>query len=157
MITKMCKSCETELPEDTGFYARDNTCKECRKAKVRASRASKVEYYREYDRRRFKEDPRVRERHKKYQATGAGKEAIKRAKRKFIEKNTIKRAAHVLVGNAVRDGRLTKPKACESCGEAPKRLHGHHDDYAQPLNVRWLCPRCHKEWHEENGEGANAN
>src|SRR5690554_3429649 len=100
MITIICKRCGAGLPEENGFYAHDNTCKECRKAKVRANRASKVEYYREYDRKRFKEDPRVMERHKKYQATGAGKEAAKRAKRKFIEKNTIKRAAHVLVGNA---------------------------------------------------------
>lgn len=156
MITKTCKKCETDLPIDTGFYANDNTCKECRKARVRANRAAKVEYYREYDRKRFKQDPRVSERHRRYRSTEAGKAAANRAAARFIERNTVKRAAHIIVGNAVRDGKLSKPDFCEDCQSRCEHLHGHHDDYAQPLVVHWLCPACHKKWHDENGEGANA-
>lgn len=161
MIT--CKACDQEKSEEL-FYrhpraasGRDSTCKECRKAKVRQNRADKIDYYRAYDRKRFKEDPRVKERHKRYQSTDHGKRAMLKAKRRYIEKNTVKRAAHIIVGNAIRDGRLNKPHSCEVCGDSPKRIHGHHDDYSKPLIVRWLCPKCHKEWHDENGEGANAN
>jgi hypothetical protein len=28
-----------------------------------------------------------------------------------------------------------------------KFIHAHHDNYHEPLNVRWLCTRCHKQWH----------
>jgi hypothetical protein len=47
------------------------------------------------------------------------------------------------VNNAVRDGRLER-LPCEICGAS---AHAHHDDYAKPLDVRWLCPVHHKEAH----------
>jgi hypothetical protein len=150
----ICNKCETEC--GTNFYNKDSTCKECRKTKVRANRLEKSDYYKEYDRKRFKEDPRVIERHKKYQASEAGKLAGSKAKKKWVELNAIKRGASTLVGNAVRSGKLIKPDLCESCKSKPNRLHGHHDDYAFPLVVRWLCPGCHNKWHKENGEGKNA-
>lgn len=40
---------------------------------------------------------------------------------------------------AVASGKLVR-EPC-ACGEA--RSHGHHDDYTKPLEVRWLCSRCH--------------
>lgn len=153
---KTCKRC-SESKQDDEFYKNDSSCKECRKALVRANRAAKADYYREYDKKRFQEDPRVRARHRKYQNTEAGKEAMAKASRKWTEKNANKRAAHVLLGNAIRDGRVSKPDACEECGADDERIHGHHDDYAKPLEVRWLCQKCHVAWHRGNGEGKNAD
>lgn len=37
---------------------------------------------------------------------------------------------------------------CEICGKTP--THAHHDDYNKPLQVRFLCPSCHKKWHNTN-------
>jgi ribosomal protein S27AE len=34
---------------------------------------------------------------------------------------------------------------CERCGA--KDAQSHHDDYTQPLAVRWLCSKCHGEEH----------
>ncbi len=150
-----CKRCNEEKPE-TEFYKNDSTCKVCRRKLVKANREAKKEYYQEYDKKRYKNDPRVKERHMRYRETPQGKAAVRRARVKWEETNAIKKAASTMVGNAVRDGRLTKPDSCEQCGCKPKHLHGHHDDYAKPLEVRWLCPVCHKKWHNENGEGANA-
>lgn len=47
------------------------------------------------------------------------------------------------VGRAVAAGILTRPANCEQCG-AEGRVYGHHDSYDRPLDVRWLCPRCHQ-------------
>lgn len=38
------------------------------------------------------------------------------------------------------------PQPCEICGDL-KRVHGHHEDYSDPLNVIWLCPSHHMKAH----------
>ena len=43
---------------------------------------------------------------------------------------------------AVRSGAIQKPERCQRCGEAAN-LQGHHADYSKPLEVEWLCSRCH--------------
>lgn len=44
------------------------------------------------------------------------------------------------VNQALTRGDL-KREPCESCGSL--EVHGHHDDYAKVLEVRWLCSVCH--------------
>jgi len=73
------------------------------------------------------------------------KERIYRQHRKWVEGNAVKRAAHVIVGNRIRDGSLTK-QPCEVCGET--KVDAHHNDYENPLEVRWLCRKHHAEHHK---------
>lgn len=148
----ICKKCNTEK-QSSEFYSSDKTCKECRRAAVKANRIAKSDYYKEYEKGRANNPKRVAAR-KAYAKTEAGKEARKRAQKRWLEKNPIKRAVHIITGNAIRDGALKK-KPCEVCGNVT--VHAHHDDYAMPLKVRWLCEKHHYEWHQENGEGLNAN
>ena len=105
-------------------------CKDCTKSDVRLHRQDS-ENPREYDRRRYHENKERRE-----HTHGVAK--------RWAEKYPERRAAQVAVSNAVRDGRI-KRQPCENCGE--ERVHGHHDDYAKPLDVRWLCARCHHRHH----------
>lgn len=149
----ICKKCQIEKT-DCDFYKKDSTCKECRKEMVRRNRAEKVDYYREYDKKRYKEDPKVKERIDRYHATPAGMEKTAEAKHRWDARNPVKKAAQTILGNAVRDGKVSKPGFCEECGKTG-RIHGHHCDYAKPLDVLWLCPKCHADWHKENGEGLN--
>lgn len=53
--------------------------------------------------------------------------------------------ANILLRAAVRYGRVAKPSTCSSCqAETPTRqLHAHHTDYSKPLEVTWLCQKCH--------------
>ena len=155
MITKPCKQCNAELPADTGFYANDSTCKECRKTKVRENRAAKIDHYRAYDNARANNPGRVKARYD-YSQTEAGIESGNRAKTKWSDSNKKKVWVTNCVNNAVRDGKMSKPDCCQSCGVAARRIEGHHDDYDRPLAVLWLCSSCHRKWHKENGEGANS-
>ena len=55
--------------------------------------------------------------------------------------------ARALVLKALKNGTLHRGK-CEICGD--ERVEAHHDDYNEPLNVRWLCISCHRKWHSNN-------
>lgn len=129
-----CKKCSEEKQE-ADFYANDRTCKECRKEAVRRNRLEKVEYYREYDRAR-------------------GNRQSAEYLSDYRETFPNKYKAHNIVNNSIRDGRLHK-EPCQQCGSMDG-IHAHHDDYAKPLNVRWLCAAHHRQWHVANGEAANA-
>ena len=71
------------------------------------------------------------------------------------DKTKKKRVQHV-VEKAIKKGSLINPNKCESCGEnnifknGTSGIQAHHDDYDKPLEVRWLCQKCHHEWHKKN-------
>jgi len=60
-----------------------------------------------------------------------------------VESNTLlaSRAQHRIF-YAIRRGKISRPNICEQCGKQGY-TRAHHDDYLQPLKVRWLCGRCH--------------
>lgn len=82
--------------------------------------------------------------------------------------------AHAKIDNAVRSGKLFRPEICECCNKKPKKEYfdrwlrktieleyksvgivAHHIDYEKPLEVIWLCRKCHSKIHKifrsENG------
>lgn len=64
-----------------------------------------------------------------------------------------RRRASNMVWRAIGAGRIVR-QPCEMCGH--KVADAHHDDYAAPLDVRWLCRSHHKEHHDQFGPGKNA-
>jgi ribosomal protein S27AE len=58
----------------------------------------------------------------------------------MIDAAAHKRKARETAVAAINAGRLSR-QPCETCG-APE-TEAHHDDYSQPLAVRWLCKKCH--------------
>jgi ribosomal protein L37AE/L43A len=64
--------------------------------------------------------------------------------RAYREKNPQAYKAQTAVSNAVRDKRLFK-EPCLFCGN--EKVHGHHRDYSRPLDVIWLCAKCHHRLH----------
>jgi len=130
-----------------------NKCKGCTKADVNQNRTAKIDYYREYDRARTDDPARVALRKKV--AAQRRNDPEKRSRdlgssKAWAERNSDKRAAHNAVNNAVRDGKL-KAKPCETCGYGVG-VQAHHEDYSKPLDVIWLCKRCHGARHREINE-----
>jgi ribosomal protein S27AE len=137
--TTTCIKCGESKPAN-GFYESDPcTCKECTKARVRL-RARTNPKVQEYDRKRAK-SPGVRKR-------------IQSVAREWRKKNPDAYKAQNAVSNAVRDGRLNK-EPCLFCGAT--KVHAHHRDYSRPLDVIWLCPKCHHRLHAAFPETEGAN
>lgn len=160
MESKVCFKCGVENPL-TEFYAHPqmkdgtvNKCKGCNKKDVSKNYRDRIEQYVDYDKSRNSLPHRVLAR-KEYAQTEKGKERQKIARINYVSDNPKIRSAHVLLGNAVRDGRVAK-QSCEVC-QSTYRIHGHHDDYDKPLEVRWLCSKHHMEWHRLNGPGLNGD
>ena len=110
-----------------------SACKDCTKKSVTSNRNKNIEHYRAYDR-------------------GRGYRNNENYQEGYREENPLKYKATNMVNNAARDGKLFK-EPCAECGEAD--VHAHHDDYAKPLNIRWLCAAHHSQWHRDNGEALN--
>ncbi|MBO9101361.1 MULTISPECIES: hypothetical protein [unclassified Rhizobium] len=58
--------------------------------------------------------------------------------------NPMKYNAHLAVQRAIVAGDLEK-LGCEVCGH--DAVDAHHDEYDEPLRVRWLCRRHHTRLH----------
>lgn len=136
---KTCFKCGVEKPLHE-FYRQKgckdghlNKCKDCTKKDVAKYREENIERIRLYDRNR-------------------GNRQDKGYLKEWRAKYPKKYKAHSIVNYNMRNGNLHK-EPCEICGE--ENSVAHHDDYAKPLNVRWLCQAHHKQWHAENGEGKN--
>lgn len=54
--------------------------------------------------------------------------------------------AHGAVAKAIRSGLLVRSSECDFCGKSSGRIFGAHHDYRKPLDVKWLCGRCHQQW-----------
>ena len=151
---KVCRECNQEK-EITGFYKHPkmadgylNKCIKCVKERVSKHRETNLEKILAYDKKRGNLPHRVKAR-QEYTQTQAGKQARKRANAVQKKRYPMMYAAHVITGNAIRDKKLIQANNCSICNSTV-RIEGHHDDYTKPLDVRWLCKKCHTEWHRHN-------
>lgn len=153
-MQKQCFKC-LEVKPLSSFYKHKqmadghlNKCKECNKKDVKSNYRENIGHYKQYEKSRANLEHRVKAR-ADYAQTESGKKARQTSTNNFRKNNPIKYAAHVLVGNAIRSGTILRPENCQQCG-IECTPHGHHCDYARPLDVMWLCPQCHNDWHKTN-------
>jgi hypothetical protein len=76
-------------------------------------------------------------------ASGASRREKSAQSFEVYDADARKRASS-LVNLALKRGELQR-QPCIECGEP--ETQGHHDDYGQPLVVRWLCKRHHEDVH----------
>lgn len=120
--------------------------REERLAKARAYKAANRErlrlVQREYNAARLA-DPAARAKKLEQDRESRKRNADKR-KAYDRARDPQKQRARAIIRDRIYRGTLTR-MPCEKCGES--KTHAHHDDYAKPLDIRWLCPKHHKEVH----------
>lgn len=139
---KTCTKCRRVLPIEKfqkdrhkkgGRTVRCGEClNEIKIAYYWANRDARRAYFKEY-----KDNPKRRADNQRWD-------------RERLIRDPEKCKARFAMNNAIRDGKLVR-QPCHKCGD-PKS-QGHHHDYSKPLEVEWLCQRCHAEEHK--GEQAS--
>lgn len=136
-MTKTCCNCHVEKSRSS-FRDSSNTkdglgswCKDCCREKNRV-------YYQERMERLGREE-----------VLRLGRESYEQNKDHKLDLAVIKREespeqyqAYYLVRQAIRRGDLVRPTTCDNCGISC-RPDAHHKDYLKPLEVTFLCRKCH--------------
>ena len=117
-------------------------------------RKQQMEYYhknheqrkqkmREYHNRKMGTDPLYAEKHRQACRDSYRKNLAYYTVRNAENAKTFEQKARKKLEYAVRRGRIKRPDACDSCGIVGKIQGHHHKGYKNPLDVIWLCPKCH--------------
>ena len=86
-----------------------------------------------------------------FRARNARSPARATASKQWSRGNLAAARAHRAVRAARQAGALVAPDECAWCRrEDAPRLDAHHADYAAPLNVEFICDRCHRSHHKES-------
>ena len=72
------------------------------------------------------------------------KRGIYSAQEAWKARNPLAVWAHSALRSGLRRG-LVKQEPCEECGDPNSEAH--HESYARPLDVVWVCRRHHKQRH----------
>lgn len=96
--------------------------------------------------REYQSQPHVQEIKRKAQAKYSKTENGRNAERRHSPKRRerIRALGRNKVYYLVRRNLAKSP--CEVCGDTSAQAH--HEDYARPLDVRWLCPYHHAREHK---------
>lgn len=156
---KMCRSCgESKLltafsPHTGPNGTRDGLRSSCRECRTAYSTAYKLAH-----RKEATEGERKRRKENAEEFRASRRALYRKNRRKFlaeraewVRKNPEKARAHLLLNLAVRSGEVQKPTRCTECHDEV-RINGHHEDYSRPLDVKWVCHRCHAALHKKGAD-----
>jgi hypothetical protein len=149
-MKKVCTNCniQKDLEEfhkrEKGKFGRHAECKICLRDRQKKVKREWDEVQKEN--RRDKERTRRRIiKHVIDYARKVGQDSINPSQKSDYAKHCsefIKRKCRLFLNTAVQHGWVVKPTTCSECNKK-SIIHGHHEDYSKPLEVQWLCPKCH--------------
>ena len=153
-MEKECFKCSAIKPLEE-FYKHKgmgdghlNKCKECTKLDTFGRTYEEIEKRKERDRNRPNKEDRVTKNKVRLENDPIAKRKNNEQKNEWCKKNKEKRNAHLRVSRAVMNGTIKREYNCSACSYDIK-VEAHHEDYAKPLEVIWLCSKCHHARHVE--------
>lgn len=149
----ICKVCGLDKATSEFYSTNKSKCKDCLRIIANNYRLEHLDKVRQYDRNRPNKSERTKkskeykdrmriENPEKFDRIFHGSRKNYRAK--FKEKQI----AVGRVNYALKTGKLIRPANCSVCGVECKP-HAHHSDYSKPLDIVWVCIKCHVAIHNK--------
>jgi hypothetical protein len=133
-----CKKCKYQKSGRAYFLANKEKCYENASKWAKENRQGINERVKEdYEKNPNKYLDRLRENRKQ------NKDTLKR----YRENNREKINAQNVLRDHVKRGNIIKPSNCSICNST-QWIEAHHADYTKPLEVVWICKKCHVAIHK---------
>lgn len=148
---KQCRTCKEMKPagefytDTRGSHGLSSSCKPCVRRRVALWEKANPDRKRENGVRCYNPVLKRASYERMLEKPGY-KEILSERCKRYRDRCPEKHKARTLCQRAVRAGTLVRPTECSECKKSCKP-EGHHDDYSKPLEVAWLCPRCHRQRH----------
>lgn len=151
---KQCSTCKVFKTRVDDFQKqsdkKDGLCSQCKECASKRSRKYEKEKSLDPEWRKKRSEKSLR-RYKEIIKDPILLEKERERDRNRIKKinpiSILKSQARSMVNNALKNGRIRKSD-CEEC-QSNESVQAHHDDYSKPLQVRWLCIKCHNILHRK--------
>ena len=144
-ITPLCRKCKAEIQIEWRNKNKEKVNKE-----KRDRYHNNIEHNRELQRKagkRFRENNPEGNAAIKKRWKQKNKDKLIQYFKSYRARSPEKAKAGQAVRNAIHVGKMTRPNKCSRC-EKECKPEGHHPDYSKPLEVIWLCKKCHTEEHK---------
>ena len=156
-MTRVCKKCNTEKKLEDFYLSgkkdqRKWTCKLCEIDRVKKWQKDHRDQYLK-TRRDYVESGRHEIAAKRHRLTDKFKRKDCIRTKIYIKKYPQKNKARRLARAAMKRGDIKRMPCC-ICGK--NKSHAHHEDYAKPLDVIFLCPKHHVHRHKNMDEPFSA-
>jgi hypothetical protein len=135
-MKRICYKCKGEFPiesfinKKTGSFGKGYECKDCCRIAYRERRERHIGTHKKKDRAYYERN----------------REKIINKRKEYNKANKDKVSARSKIMGAVFTGKVIRPDSCSKCG-IKCVPDAHHEDYKKPLDVIWLCRKCHQILH----------
>ena len=150
---KICSKCKIEKNLNNFskyFKAKDHLSFWCKKCKLLQQKIYRKTLQGIKINKRYSKSFKSKLCLKKYASTDKGKLSRKKRTLNMFIKFPEKFKSRNIFRNSIAAKKIFKRNSCEICLNGP--TEGHHEDYRKPLDVIWLCKRCHVKLHQQYKE-----
>lgn len=120
-------SLEDMVNRKDGGMGKGYKCKDCTRLEYRDRRIKFIDTHKRKDRNYYLRN----------------REKIIEKRRIYHLLNKEKTSARAKIMHAVYSGKIVRPPICSNCN-IECLPDAHHEDYSKPLEVIWLCRKCHQ-------------
>ena len=145
-----CKECNRKRHKEYSKRMPEEVRERKRKARNEYGKENRLHLNKKM-REDYQNNPeKYRARNKKFRKEN--KEKFNEYMRNYRENNMEKILAQAKVKYHVDNENIVRPDNCSICKSSDYRIEAHHFEYSKPLDVLWVCQKCHLALHQRINE-----